>query len=396
MRKVLGLLVAATAASWSPTVVAKSAPVAQVDVAKGMQIGAGPCVSQAAPSRGIAAALLPALISKGVNLLGNALTQAGQEKVWKALASRNVEFTRGYPACLQIVRGRFKTTQALPSAPAAFGDISLPSSAYDQLVQNGIWLADKPDFFFEGAIIVSENKNAVAIRPLHAVLFGPQGERVFRGEQERGVALFLSFSQAGQRPDLSTSPGTSIVLGPMSPGQILRFDAGNANSGSTPYESPWFVLSESDAKSPLTVNAMISETQSGSEIFAFIASLFTDEKVNKAITDQANVLLVPGAAAIAQAAEQQSQASVATTADQKFGNALAKLVACKKAGNDAVAEGVEARTALREYAAADAALPKPAGKVKPGTLDKIPLIAPSSIATGCGAVYFDLTGETLS
>lgn len=395
MKMISSTLIAAVIAILALPTMAKSSAVTQVDVTKGMQIGIGQCVSQTAPGKGIAAAVLPALISKGVNLLGNALTQAGQEKVWMSLGSRNVEFTNVYPACIQIVRGRFKTTEALSSAPLGFQDLSLPSTAYDQLVRNGIWLSDKPDFFFEGAIITSENKNAIAIRPLHAALFSPQGKRALRGDLERGVALFLAFSQPGERPDLSNNPGASIVLGPMSPNQVLRFDAGNASSGSTPYESPWFVLSETDARSPLTVNAMLTETQSGSELIKFIASIFNDEKVNKAVTDKANFLLVPGVAAAAQATEEQSQSSAATVADDKFGTALAKLIECKKAGNDAVAEGVAARTALREYAAADAALSKPLGKVKAGMIDKIPLIAPSAIANGCGEVYFDLTGENL-
>jgi hypothetical protein len=396
MKMISSILIAAAIAILAPPLVmAKSPVVTQIDVTKGMQIGIGQCVSQTAPSKGIAAAVLPALISKGVNLLGNALSQAGQEKVWMSLGSRNVEFTNVYPACIQIVRGRFKTTEALSSAPPGFQDLSLPSTAYKQLVRNGIWISDKPDFFFEGAIITSENKNAIAIRPLHAALFSPQGKRAFRGDLERGVALFLAFSKPGERPDLSTNPGASIVLGQMSPNQTLRFDAGNASSGSTPYESPWFVLSETDARSPLTVNVMLAETQSGSEIFAFIASIFNDERVNKAVTDRANFLLVPGIAEAAKATIEQSQSSAATVADDKFGTVLAKLIECKKAGNDAVFEGVAARTALREYAAADAALSKPLGKIKAGMIDKIPLIAPSAIAKGCGDVYFDLTGENL-
>ncbi|WP_068073560.1 MULTISPECIES: hypothetical protein [Novosphingobium] len=367
---------------------AKPAPPVQ-NVSPGVQVGVGDCVSQANPSRGIAGAVLPLLVSKGVNLIGRALSEAGQDKTWKAMGSRNLD--GAVPQCIQIVRGRFQTNTPPASAPAGFESLSLPATAFDKLKSNGIWLADKPDFFFEGALVISNGGTAATVRPLQTVMFTPQGERAFRG-QTRSVVLLFAFSGAGENPNLDSNPAATITLGEMQPGQVLKF-ASDANGQATSYEAPWFTLSEDDVKKPLTITALLSESQPGSPFFAFLASIFNDDAVKKEITEQANLVFVPGAQTAANAVKQQADLSALGVAEEKFGSALAALVACSKAGSDAVAEGVTAKAALRAYAAADAALPTPSKKVDETKIAQISLLAPSGIANNCQAVYRQLTGE---
>lgn len=369
---------------------------ATANIVEGMQIGLGPCVTTQPPTgKGLTDTVLTALVSKGVNLIGNALTEAGKDKTWKVMGSRNLPGGAAFPACVQVVRGRFKT-----DAPAAGADwltaYAAIANPYEQLKKNGLWPADKPDFFFEGVIVKSEDKTAATIRPVFAVLNEPQGTRLSGGE-ERSVVAFFAFSIAGTRPDLSASPAATVVLGSMVPGRTLKFPAtGTSEGASTPYEASWFTLSESDARKPLTMTSLISETQSGSPFLAFLASIFNDEAVKNSITERANVILVPGAAAAAVDKETNEQRSAADTADAKLADAITKLVDCKAAtAKDVLAKGALAKAALRSYLAADAALPTPTKKINDGDITLINLYAPDGVADQCNAMHQKLTGKLL-
>jgi hypothetical protein len=118
---------------------------------------------------------------------------------------------------------------------------------------------------------------------------------------------------------------------------------------SFPYEASWFTLSEADARKPLTVTAMISETQSGSPFLAFLASVFNDDSVKKAITDKANVIVVPGVRETAEAGAVAQQRTLSDKADTAMADAIVKLRACHAAGSaaDALSKGAEAKVSLR-------------------------------------------------
>lgn len=376
----------------TPTVPAAATP----NIVEGMQVGLGDCVTTQPPTgKGLTDTVLTALVSKGVNLIGNALTEAGKDKTWKAMGSRNLPGGAAFPACVQVVRGRFKTDAPAASADwlTAYAAISNP---YDQLKKNGLWPADKPDFFFEGVIVKSEDKTAATVRPVFAVMNEPQGTRSSGGE-DRSVVAFFAFSTAGTRPDLNANPAATVVLGSMVPGRILRFPAaGTAVNSSTPYEASWFTLSESDARKPLTMTSLISETQSGSPFLAFLASIFNDEAVKKAITERANVILVPGAAAAAEDKETKEQRTAADTADSKLADAITKLIDCKAApAKEVLAKGAAAKAALRSYLAADSALPTPTKKITDNDIALINLYAPDGVAGQCDAMHQKLTGKLI-
>jgi hypothetical protein len=362
----------------------------------GIQVALGACVTQSDAGKGLGSTVLTAMISKGVNLLGAALTAAGSDKTWKTTGSRNIEVGSGtFPACIQVVRGRFRTDAPLDAEPGWTSEMSLPAGAYDTLKSNGLWPAERPAFFFEGALVPSGDKSAMTVRPLYAVLNAVQGDRALRADDERGVVLFFAFSRAGVSPNLEANPAATVVIGSMRPGRIMKFSGSPTKGYGTPFEASWFTLSEADARKPLTVTAMLSETQSGSPFFAFLASVFGTDAVKNAVTDKATVLLVPSAAEEASRTQQAAQTTAAAAADDKLEKALAKLAACKKAGADALSAGAEAKSALRDYLVADSTLPSPVKKVTAGTIGRINLFTPSAIAQGCADVYHDITGETL-
>lgn len=362
---------------------------------EGVQVGVGHCVTSQPPTgKGLTDTVLTALVSKGVNLLGNALSEAGNDKTWKTVASRNLSGGAVFPACVQVVRGRFATDK--PAAEAPWLKEYAPSEdAYTLLKRNGLWPADKPDFFFEGAIVLSEDKTAATIRPVLAVLNKPQGTRGTSGAERSVVGLF-AFSTAGTRPDLDTNPAATVVLGTMWPGQILKFpSAGEMPASSTPYESSWFTLSEADARNPLTLTALVAETQPGSAFFAFLASIFNDESVKSAATDRANVIFVPGAREAAEKTRTGEQRTAADSADTKLADAIGKLAECKAADNDGLAKAVAAKTALRGYLAADAALPNPMKKIRDQDIDLINIYVPAEVSARCNDLYEKLTGKRL-
>lgn len=369
------------------------------NVAVGMQVGLGDCVS-IAQGRGLTDTIASTVVSKGINLLGNALTEAGKEKVWKDVGSRNLTGGKEhFPKCVQIVRGVFHTSEpSATPAPAWFAGLSVPGNGYTNLLKNGIWPAERPAFFFEGEIRISEDKTAVTVRPLIAVMYEPQGTRLFRGKT-RSVATFFSLATAGTRPDMDNSPGTAVVLGQMQPGRIVRFPAkgaGAAANGSSPYEGPWFTLSEADSQKPLTMTALVAETEPGSPFFSFLGSVFNDDAVKKGVTDQARYIFVPGAAAEARETARKEERSAADDADKKLADALSALTQCHAAADGAaIGKAAEARAALRAYITADALLPTPATKVTDADLNLINLHAPTSVRDGCAALYTKLTGDQL-
>jgi hypothetical protein len=293
---------------------------------------------------------------------------------------------------VQIVRGRFKTD--VPPTEGSWLE-DLKAGAFDRLKANGVWPADKPDFFFEGAIVTSEDKTAATVRPMLAVMYAPQGDRS-TGGSERSVTIFFAFSSAGTRPNLDTNPAATVVLGPMSLGLVQRYPTqGGSNKSSTPYEASWFTLSEADARKPLTVTGMIAETQSGSSFFAFLASIFNDEAVTKATADMANVILVPGARATVEANEIKEQRTAADKVDTTIADAIVKLTACHAAGKNALAKGAEAKVSLRAYLAADDALPTPLNKIDDKAVALIDLTSPDTIADRCNELHEKLTGKRL-
>lgn len=357
-----------------------SAPTASTPQAingfEGLQLAVGDCI--VAPKRDkdangetrtVGVALIGAAISQGVNYLGKALTAAGEAKTWTLTGSRNIQASSAeFPRCVTIVRGAFLTngTAAVWTAPEGW-----PSDLQKQLVARGLVLERAPDFIFEGEFIASSDQSALALHPVIATFANSIGSRVLRPTEERNTAVFMSITPPGTKPTLDTNPSAVIVLGKLSP-MTTRAYSSTSNSAS-PYDSPWFSLSKADIKKPLTVHAMLSETQDDSAFLTFLGTVFSDAKVTAAENTALTQILVPGAKQQAEQEATSKEVTAANDADTKFVTVLATLNACKVAADGAstLSAGAEARAALRNYMVAAAVLSPPQTDVQEAMIKAI-------------------------
>ncbi len=359
----------------------------------GLQVAVGDCLVATPPQRAATPtaksaldAIAGALISQGVNYIGKALTAAGAAKTWTVTGARNMQATSAaFPQCVLVVRGSFMTTGGPPTTwtlPSGW-----PADLSAKLGAKGLWLSKAPDFIFEGEIVAASDLSALTIRPVIATYMKPIGTRAFRWGSERNVALFFAITAPGTKPTLETAPAATVVLGKLIPSTTHRYE--DSPSYSSPYESPWFTLTKADSQKPLTVTAMLSETQDEQAFLTFMGTIFSDPKVTAAANTQLTQLLIPSVAQQATQDAAAKSASAASDADTKLGVAIAKLNACKAAADapSAVATGADARTALRNYMLADIALAAPRGDVQQATIDMIDLRKPTAaIKSGCTSV----------
>ena len=257
----------------------------------GTQVGLGDCAFT--PRRlGLGSILVTSIVSQGFNLIGNALTAAGRDKTWTSSASRNFDGSQesGLPQCIQVVRGKFRVdgTNGNQSWARQW------PTAVQGLNDNGLYLDAEPDFIFEGMLVPSKDNSALAIRPTFAYFVRPSGKKSASSDLTRAVAVFVAFHKPGDTITNEGSPGTAIVLGPMSPGSFFTFAQPRTDTGqNASIESPWFSISAEDAKSPLTVTVVQTETQPGSPFLAFLASVFNDDPVRQGLEAATTALIIP-------------------------------------------------------------------------------------------------------
>jgi len=379
---VLACFVASNASS------ASARPRGSDDIVDGVQVGVGSCSFVEArddetKSR-IFAAIATAAISKGVNLLASAVTEAAKAKTWSATGARNFEASSDkFPQCVQVARGRFYSKDAVvgPWVQSWKGNANA-------LRENGLFLADTPDFFFEGEISLSSDKSALAIRPVFSSFNRPIGTRWLRPGRARSIAVFFAITPPGTSPNLANAPAASLVLGELQPAASKIYAQGGKTYRS-PLESTWFTLTKTEARKPFTVHALVTETQGASAFLAFIGSVLSEDKVKQEIAAQANQLVVPGAAAAAAAAEAQTTATNDNSADQKFATAVAKLDTCRAATTGVVAAASEAKIALRNYMLADQALDEKSrtGLITEDQLNKLDLTNAATLKVSCEELY---------
>ncbi len=371
-----------------------SAQMLDPGVVEGLQVGIGAC-SFAEPrpkdggeDRAILEALATAAISKGVNMLASAIAEAGKTKTWSAAGSRNFQASSStFPQCVQVARGRFylDRTDLGPWATAWSG-------RSEALKSNGLFLADHPDFFFEGEFVGSADQAALSIRPVFSGFVEPIGTRWLRPGRKRSIAVFLSITPPGTKAALETAPAATLILGEHAPGARRRYAKGG-ETYSGPLEASWFTFAKADATKPFTIHTLVTETQGGSDFYEFVGAVVNDDKVKQATTTGVAELLIPSVGAAASATERQTAATAQNTADERLGTALEKLSACAKAITGQVAAGSSAKVALRNYQIADRALDKDdrSNLVTQSQIDQIDLRAPEGLPAACQAVYDNLT-----
>ena len=346
-------LVSVLLSACAPTMAARTyTPPGQVYAT---QVGYGPCVfADKKVSKDFGASVLGAIaataISKGVNRLGAALKKAGEATTWDTVAWRNLEVsTSSFPDCVQIVRGRFSLTPLPPGSPGMFYDSTWTETRYQILSQNGLWLNGTPDFFFEGAFRASENRQALTIEPVMALLNRPIAQHHLRLDKERSVAVFVSLFGPSQEYDNKDNPSATILLGTLRPNRPLFFPTTKSwNVATVPFESTWFTLSRADAKAPLSVAALVTETQDESAFLSFIGDVLTDADTNNAIATAIKQEVIPADRDAAKVSAATIEVSQKNEADLKLGDALSKLRLCAESKDNFAATAAAARAAMRE------------------------------------------------
>jgi len=353
-----------------------------------LQVGVGDCLFDAGRNGDgqtkFLEALASAAISQGVNLLGKALTAAGAAKTWHVEGARNFQAsTEKFSKCLQVVQGVFyKNTASVADIDGDFGQQKA------KLIANGLFLAQKPDFFFEGAIVAPSDGSALSIRPVRSIFNTPIGKRALR-KADRSVALFFAITAPAQKPSLDTAPAATIILGKQETGEVDDFVKSDAPA--SPYASSWFELAHDQAVKPLTITAMLSETQDEDKFLTFVGGLLSDDTVKSSLTKGLQVLVVPGEAAKADAADAAKAAATRTAqslADEKFAIALSSLQSCEAADTSSAPT---AMAALRDFLTADQdPSVKHRGTLTDAMITTIDPGQPAKVAQQCKAIYDQL------
>lgn len=366
------------------TAAEKPAAWRELSSAEGLQVAVGGClvVAQEGENRSLLGALGLSAITKGVNMLGRAVTNAGAAKTWQSTASRNFDADdKSFPECIQVVRGKFTTN---PDA----ANWTLPGwdGASAKLATNGIRLSEAPDFLFEAAFVPSQvNKGFLALRPVQVSFAGPMGTRALRGDKARELAVFASITPPGAKAALATAPGATLTIGRMQPYTYKKF-APPPEGMSSPYESAWFSISKDDLKKPLTINIMVSETQDESAFLTFMGSVIADKPVQDALVKEGSVMFIPEIREQAETDKLAADAKLVTAQALAYADAQGKVAACMVSKNPK-ADAASAIEALNKYLVADRTAPTSHGRLTVDTVKKIDLNASGdSITASCEAV----------
>jgi hypothetical protein len=358
----------------------------------GLQIAVGDCLSTDNPpartkpaqgtNKGIVDELAKAAITEGANYIGKALTEAGKARTLTASGTRNLKApASGLGNCVIVVRGRFDATGAVTPAWTAPHPWNPDLAA--KLVERGIVSVDAPDFLFEGKIVQSDDASSFTIRPATISYGQPIGEKVSAG-QERHVALFFAFTGPGVKVTADSAPATNVVIGKIATATGFKFAPPPADQ-SSPFEPIWFSVS-SDAKKPVTINVVESDTRDERAFLTFLGKVLSTDKVKGEIASTAQQVLIPSVAAQNEATERALTVTTNADLNGKMAAAKTAVLACSVATGDAniVATGKDAFTALSNYLAADVKAPAPTEAIDEATIAKIDSrLAPAAIKQGC-------------
>ena len=336
----------------------------------------GPCVGDAESA--ILTSIASAVIAQGVNRIHEAVKAAAATKTETALTQRNVEVAKGkgLGPCVTIARGWFYRTQ--PS----YGGGASPKSAFAinaksawpynsdedtpaKFWRTGLFLAATPDFYFQGRIVASTDKSAYAIQPVNASLDTPLVSQFFRPGGERHVLISVALTDVGKGVDLRKAGGTTITLGAMKPGELLRFSdelciykrpATGSSQIDCPkpetadlvmrgsFQSDWFSVPLTDSLKPMNLQALVSETQSPSDFLQFVADVLGDSKT--AITKGLQEELIPSVGDTADETELAAEEKAQSDYDTAYAKAFAELSGCAASQKD-LGKRVAARVATR-------------------------------------------------
>ena len=194
--------------------------------------------------------------------------------------------------------------------------------------------------------------------------------------------MFFAVTPPGTKATLDEAPASNVIIGKVPTGTSFRYADAPATLSSA-YEPQWFSLSEDDRRKPLTVTAVLSETQEEQAFLAFLGKVLTDDdNANaKAISTKLTQVLIPSAGASAALAKAEEETTKANDADAKLSTAITKLGECEAANGVAIlGAGTTAKAALRDFMIADRKLASPSGSVDDA------MVASIDVQKGAGSV----------
>lgn len=200
----------------------------------------GQCVTSARGESFVSAALLSSLIAstvnRGLDRFGKALEEAGDPRISKVLATRNMEFSNSTlrpGICVQVSRGWMlpsvegQVTGKLPVAKWADGHKIIPFGIASRMRNStGTRFAARPDFFFEGLITRSGDDTMAMVTPVYAWLDRPITTEFLNSTSKRFATVSLAFQLAdGSAPSVTKNGGGTILdLGRLSAGEGKCFE----------------------------------------------------------------------------------------------------------------------------------------------------------------------------
>jgi hypothetical protein len=214
-----------------------------------------------------------------------------------------------------------------------------------------LWLADPPDFFFEGQLDTSLSQNAYTLIPRFAQFSNPIDSQWYRSS-DRYIAIALTFHPPGTPATEKDNPSTALVLGKMSPNDQFNNWHSQINLVNSPNrfpgEGPWFqlALNEKDPPGPLTLTVSVTEKRDANEFLAFVAAVFKDS--SKEITQELQSPLVPGKREAAEEEQKKAIEKAQNDYDGKYATALQKLNECIAASAEHEQKALAGRTAVRD------------------------------------------------
>ena len=328
---------------------AESEPKKATDYATTQSVRAavGPCMITPEPAKPknlggavLADAVVGAAIKEGLNVIGNALEEAGKENVTKVVVSANVDNASSLadPKCLQIVRGQFDQLPVGSTVPVWAPGIGLSPAQYAQLSGNRLGTLQQPEFIFEAYFRRSGNSNTFALSPTLVAFFHPIEQRLLRFGRERDIAVEVVFHEPNKKFDDASNPSTRIHIGEMASPALYFFQRPLADRA-TPGESPWFSVPESG---PFTVTAAVFETEAANKTLQFLANVFkgSKEQLEAALKQVA----LKSERDKQRLTELKAQAELLKLFNEAFKAAINALVKCKSSGT--VSDTAEAATAV--------------------------------------------------
>ncbi|WP_157672752.1 hypothetical protein [Achromobacter denitrificans] len=317
----------------------------------------------------IVAALASAAISQGITKIGEAIKSAAQTDTVTYSSSQNLEISQGakFGPCITVIRGWFYRDAPDLSTRNTVQFSSNDSSAWPygrgavgDFWQHGMAIASTPDLYFRGLIVVSGDKSMYAIQPLEATLDKPYATTQLRPSGERYVTI--SFAIDKNVVDVKKSPGATLIIGKIRPGQEAKFSKQkctyednenpvdcNAPNSFIIYNaeiSNWFSVPIDKSLKPMQIQTLVTETRDASKFLDFVGGVLSDSTVKGALASTAQEVVLSSVRQSAEDSEKSSQRKADNDFDKAWQEARTALQLCIKEPANVNAR-LGARSALR-------------------------------------------------